>query len=143
MNELQNFKQKNGNEENLFDRIAPHYDDFGRCLLKDMHANKMPIIEANHGTVQKKVRQIFTDWLQGMKCMSCHYIIYGCVHRVILVSGFHTGFYCGGGGRSLWGSVCGLGSTHALACVQARGVWGLLTQSETKFPTIILMTHRC
>ena len=44
-----------------------------------------------------------------------------------------------------------------LVCVQARGVWGhappekffldllrlLLTQSETKFPAIILMTHRC
>ena len=67
-------------------------------------------------------------------------------------------FWWGGGEE-----VCGRARTHntyVLAYVQARGVWGhapppppekifldllrlLLTQSETKFPAIILMTHRC
>ena len=69
--------------------------------------------------------------------------------------GFIQDFLVGGGEE-----VCGRARTHntyVLACVQARGVWGhappekffldllrlLLTQSETKFPAIILMTHRC
>ena len=65
-----------------------------------------------------------------------------------------------GGEEVCGGSVCGRArarSTHALVCMQARGSGGmppqekkifldllrlLLTQSETKFPAIILMTHR-
>ena len=49
--------------------------------------------------------------------------------------GFHTGFF-GGEGRSLWGSVCRYVracSTHALACVEARGVWGHAPPQEKFF----------
>ena len=75
---------------------------------------------------------------------------------IMIHQGFIQDFWVGGE-EVCGGSVCGRArarSTRALACVQARGVWGpgkknfldllrlLLTQSETKFPAIILMTHR-
>ena len=81
--------------------------------------------------------------------------MYECSEFFYTCQGFIQDFLVGGE------EVCGRARTHntyVLACVQARGVWGmpppqkiffldllrlLLTQSETKFPAIILMTHRC
>ena len=49
-----------------------------------------------------------------------------------------------GGGRSLWGSVCGRArtrSTHMLACVQARGSGGMPPQEQFFFRSSQIASH--
>ena len=51
---------------NLLQDVGAKYEGFGTCLLDDTHGSKMAAIQSDHRTVDTKMRDIFTTWLQGM-----------------------------------------------------------------------------
>ena len=52
---------------NLLQQIGPKCDLFGTCLLEDEHGVKMGTIRADTHSVEGKMRDIITTWLQGNK----------------------------------------------------------------------------
>ena len=67
LTELQQFTTKEGKfSVNLLQDVGAKYDGFGTCLLDDTHGSKMAAIQSDHRTVETKMRDIFTKWLQGM-----------------------------------------------------------------------------
>ena len=51
---------------NLLLDVGVKYQDFSTCLLDDTHGSKMATIQSDHPTVETRMSDIFTKWLQGM-----------------------------------------------------------------------------
>jgi hypothetical protein len=66
LTELQQFITKDGKSLNLMQDIGAKYDGFGTCLLDDTHGSIIAAIRSDHHSVESKMREIFTKWLQGM-----------------------------------------------------------------------------
>ena len=65
LTELQQLTTKEGKSLNLLQDVGAKYEGFGTCLLDDTYGSKMDTIRSDHHTVETKMRNIFTNWLQG------------------------------------------------------------------------------
>ena len=60
---------------NLLQEIGIKLEGFGICILEDVHGARLGAIQSDHRTSESKMRDIFTNWLQGMIYRACHSII--------------------------------------------------------------------
>ena len=64
--QLQQFITKDGSSINLLQIIGVQYENFGTCLLADNLGVKMAAIKSDERSVDSKMREIITKWLQGI-----------------------------------------------------------------------------
>ena len=63
--QLLEFTTKDGDSINILQNIGDKYQSFGICLLDDKQGAKLGAIQSDHRTIESKLTDIFTKWLQG------------------------------------------------------------------------------